>query len=632
MDLPYRPDIDGLRAIAVLAVVAFHAFPAALGGGYVGVDVFFVISGYLITGIIVRALEVGTFSFAGFYARRARRILPALVLVLAACYALGWFELLPNEFRQLSSQIVAAAAFFANFEFWRQTSYFDGVAVSKPLLHLWSLSIEEQFYLVWPVTLWLVSRWRRNASLLTTAIVGASFVWCLVEIHFNRAAAFYSPATRAWELLIGALLVQFGPRLRTHGWWIELQSWLGAALIATAAVTFDKWTLFPGYWALLPVSGAALLVAGGSAGAWVNRRILAHPVLVWIGLISYPLYLWHWPLFSFAYLAGIDDGDVGDRAALIAASFLLAFLTHRVVELPLRSGGFLNQKAFALGALLIVIGAGAWATERANGFAFRISDRIRPLAAYGYDYRDGTRVDRCWLTEPAAFDAFAPECLKQRPHAKQTLLLWGDSHAGAFYPGLREVLPRDVDILEVVRSSCLPILEFAHPTCIKTARLALETIRRTKPSTVLLFASWTGYSTRPQDTDFTQALENTVRQVRAADVKKIVLVGPAPRWNRSLPRLMVSWLIQHPDQATSPTHTTFGLVGQIFVADALLRALAERQGAIYVSLLHVMCDETGCLTTVPGGGGALTFWDDAHLTRQSAAWIATQMMVSGVVP
>lgn len=630
--LPYRADVDGLRAIAVLAVVVFHFFPRTLPGGFVGVDIFFVISGYLITGIIVRALEADAFSFATFYVRRARRILPALIVVLIGCYVLGWFTLLPEEFRQLSAQMLSAAAFFANFQFWWTSSYFDGVAQSKPLLHLWSLGIEEQFYLVWPLLLWVTWRsWRRGVVAVTIAIVVASFAWGAVEIERDAVAAFYSPATRAWELLAGALVLQLEAQRPLSPRWAGLHAWLGAGLIAVAIADFDKATPFPGYWALLPVLGTALILRAGPANAWLNRRVLSLRGLVGVGLISYPLYLWHWPLLSFAYVAGVDDKDIGVRTALVAASFVLAFLTYRLVEQPVRLGSHGRAKAIALAGILVAVGLGAWATERAGGLAYRIPERVMAPASYAYDYRDGARIDRCWIERPVSDDAFAPECINPQ-HAGRVVLLWGDSHAGSFYPGLRDVLAPDVEILEVARSSCLPILEFAHPACVKTGRFVMGVIRRTRPSTVVLFGSWTGYVTPPLGRELTVALEETVRQIKAAGVAKVVLMGPAPKWSRPLPRLLTAYAINNPERPVPADRMAFGLVAEVAAVDAHFAALASRVGAVYVSPMELMCSDDGCLTTVPNGAGALTTWDTAHLTRPSAAWLAAQMSARGLLP
>jgi len=312
-DLAYRPDIDGLRAVAVLSVIGFHAGVRWFPGGYAGVDIFFVISGFLITSIILRQLAEDRFSFADFYARRCKRIFPALIIVLAAVFAFGWMFLLPNEYERIGKHIVAGAGFVSNFAFWLESGYFDSAAGTKPLLHLWSLGIEEQFYLLWPpLLLWV---WKRKPDALAVAIglASISFAINVMLVSLWQATDMYFlPPIRFWELLVGSALAYAhlfrreelehllkratagvpGSRLVS----IEnIQATIGLALIAVAVVVLDKRTLFPGWWALAPTIGAGLLISAGPR-AWINRKLMANRVVVFIGLISYPLYLWHWPL------------------------------------------------------------------------------------------------------------------------------------------------------------------------------------------------------------------------------------------------------------------------------------------------------------------------------------------------
>src|SRR3981189_577898 len=265
----YRPDIDGLRAIAVMLVVNFHAFPEAMPGGFIGVDIFFVISGFLITGIIVRELDQQRFSLLGFYARRIRRIFPALIVVLCATLVLGWLWMLPAAYAQLGSDVFASAAFFANIALLLQSGYFDAESAKKPLLHLWSLGIEEQFYLFWPLILMLAARMRRRIVVVASILGVASFVLNVALIGSNPVAAFYLPITRAFELLVGAVLACRWDRVSQNGTAGNWRAWVGIVLIAAAAIVIDSHRAFPGWWALLPVAGTALLLSAPSA--WLCR-------------------------------------------------------------------------------------------------------------------------------------------------------------------------------------------------------------------------------------------------------------------------------------------------------------------------------------------------------------------------
>ncbi|MBO7411118.1 MAG: acyltransferase, partial [Ottowia sp.] len=302
----YRPDIDGLRAVAVLAVVIFHASPRRMPGGFVGVDIFFVISGYLISTILLENLSRDTFSFATFYMRRIRRIFPALAVVLAASFAFGWFSLFADEFAALGKHMAAGAGFVANLALWHEAGYFDTASELKPLLHLWSLGIEEQFYLLWPLLLCFAWKRKFNVLVMLALLLAASFVVNVVFISRDATATFYAPYTRFWELLAGALLAWWHLRPasgeKQHS---NALSLVGFVLLVLSFWKITKATPFPGVWAAVPVAGAFCVIAAGQR-AWLNRVVLGNRVAVFFGLISFPLYLWHWPLLVFAYI--VDGG------------------------------------------------------------------------------------------------------------------------------------------------------------------------------------------------------------------------------------------------------------------------------------------------------------------------------------
>jgi peptidoglycan/LPS O-acetylase OafA/YrhL len=370
----YRSDIDGLRAIAVLSVVAFHAFPELITGGFIGVDIFFVISGYLISTIIFDSLEKSDFSFSDFYARRVLRIFPALVLVLVSCFIFGWTTLLADEFMQLGKHMVAGASFASNLVLWDEAGYFDNSADAKPLLHLWSLGIEEQFYFVWPALLWLAWKRKINLITLTVCIAIASFVINITTVYVNPVAAFYSPLSRFWELLIGAALAYLMLYKKDYlvGWHRlrDAISIVSLCLFAFGVVWLTKTSVFPGWWALLPTLAGAFLIFSGPH-AWVNRTILSNKVFVWVGLISYPLYLWHWPLLSFARIVEGGMTSIGIRISLVILSFILSWLTYRFIERPLRFGGNRKVAIRTLVLLMAIVGFVGFNTYSRDGFEFR---------------------------------------------------------------------------------------------------------------------------------------------------------------------------------------------------------------------------------------------------------------------
>src|SRR5688572_25321641 len=332
----YRPEIDGLRAVAVIAVVLFHAFEGIAPGGFVGVDVFFVISGFLISGIIRRAVERGTFTLSDFYARRIRRILPALLVVLVACLLAGGVFWLADEWQALGRHTFAGALFHANIAVANEGAggYFVALGGRNPLLHLWSLGVEEQFYIVWPILFAVLVRWTRRPLIGVLAILVGSFLLNLAWVSTAPTDTYFLPFTRLWELLVGAMLVFVNRPLRHLE--AEVAGTLGMGLIVASCLLFDWTTTFPGWRALVPTLGAALVILAGP-GAWIGRTVLTAPSVVWIGLISYPLYLWHWPLLIFGKAVWIDARFWSGRLLLVAASVVLAHLTYRVVESRVRS-------------------------------------------------------------------------------------------------------------------------------------------------------------------------------------------------------------------------------------------------------------------------------------------------------
>jgi peptidoglycan/LPS O-acetylase OafA/YrhL len=446
----YRPDIDGLRAIAVLSVVIFHAFPKLIPGGFVGVDIFFVISGYLISTIIFENLDREIFSFRDFYSRRIRRIFPALLFVLFSCFSFGWFALLTEEYRLLGKHIVGGASFLSNFFLWNEAGYFDNIADTKPLLHLWSLGIEEQFYIIWPVLLWIAWKRRVNFLAILCFVALASFAINIVTIYTNSVAAFYSPLSRFWELLIGALLAylllykkDLVARWSTSS---DVISFIGLGLILAGVIILDKTSLFPGWWALLPTLGAALLIFSGPAG-WVNRMILSNRLLVWVGLISFPLYLWHWPLLSFA---NIIQGEVVKylRVALVVISVLLAWITYKLIEQPIRGGGKGDLKTIALISLMIIFGYVGYNTYQRGGLSFRTNAEFKTTYRGDIGHVDFHKyiVQNFYPCVPEKLAEQALKggefrCAQSKKDSDIQIALVGDSHAEHLFIGIAENLP-----------------------------------------------------------------------------------------------------------------------------------------------------------------------------------------------
>jgi peptidoglycan/LPS O-acetylase OafA/YrhL len=336
--LKYRSDIDGLRAVAVLGVVIYHAFPQALTGGFSGVDIFFVISGYLISGILYKGHREGGFSFGEFYGRRVRRLFPALITMLALVMGYGWVVLLPDEFLQLGKHVAAGGVFIQNVVYWKESGYFDVAANLKPLLHMWSLAVEEQFYIFFPPLLMVLWKKPRMLVPVMVLLLVVSFVVNVVMSVQDGARDFFLTPYRAWEFLGGSLLAWWHYE-RGHEEEVpayrEAMSWAGMGLLVGGMALLGKDQAYPGWRALMPVAGTLLVMEAGR-GAWVNRRVLSHPAVVWVGLISYPLYLFHWPALSFVHIVKGEIPKPGYVFAALAAAMLLTLITYYLVERPLR--------------------------------------------------------------------------------------------------------------------------------------------------------------------------------------------------------------------------------------------------------------------------------------------------------
>jgi peptidoglycan/LPS O-acetylase OafA/YrhL len=606
----YRPDIDGLRAVAVMLVVLYHAFPQAMPGGFIGVDIFFVISGFLITGIIARELDQQRFSLLGFYNRRIRRIFPALIVVLSAVLALGWLWMLPAAYAQLSSDVFASAAFFANIALMLQSGYFDVEAARKPLLHLWSLGIEEQFYLFWPLVLMLAARLRQNLLAVACGIGLVSFALNVALIGSDPVATFYLPFTRAWELLAGAALacgwVRFDHGAIASNW----RAGLGILLVAIAAAILDTSRAFPGWWAVMPVLGGALLLSAPQA--WGCRHVLARPAMVWIGLISYPLYLWHWPLLVFFALIKFAPLTLLERGLIVALSFALAWATYRFVEIPFRFGRPSPARLLGLGgAMALIAVAGAVVVEN-RGFDFRLPDEIRGMTEVATQ-SSKWRVHQC-LIDLSRETSFADDCVERG--RRPMILVWGDSTAGALMPGLRKAQEsRAFGIAQFTSSSCIPALNIdvaGTPNCRAINDKVLALAQELKPDIVLLHSTWDRYL---------DGVAATVAALKQTTNARIVVLGSVPWWKRGLPNEVLRYFMLH--------HRLIPVRSGRAEADgsgARLRDKVVPSGAEFISVWDVMCNADGCLTRIGDKASDILATDQVHLTEKGSVFLVQSII------
>lgn len=625
----YRADIDGLRAVAVLSVVVYHAFPSLLKGGFVGVDIFFVISGFLISTIIFSSLERDSFSFFVFFCRRIRRIFPALLLVLISCYAFGWFTLLADEYKQLGKHIAAGAGFVSNFVLWGESGYFDAAAETKPLLHLWSLGIEEQFYIVWPLLLWLAWKKKFNLFRIAIALAFLSFGLNLSKYRVNGVADFYSPQTRFWELLAGSLLAyvtinkfqaltRFGATLNS---WLgkaiyaqppeakgnvfqNVQSIFGALLIALGLIYITKEKPFPGTWAILPVLGAVSIIAAG-ANSWFNRTVLSNRIMVWFGTISFPLYLWHWPVLSFAKIIEGGEPEKIIRIAAVVIAIVLSWFTYKFIEHPLRFGKHERIKVYFLASLMIALGCLGYFTYQRDGLAFRAEQFNKiSIAAGEWDYPGALSRDKF-----KEIDFFV-----QNSKGVNSTLFLGDSNIEQFYPRVAELIKSSPEktnsALFKTGGGCFPVpgmkYDQPHAHCENLMRDALYlAINRDGIDNVVIGAQWNGYLSSGYG--LTQKIEygNDPYQAALANLssfirelvnhkKKVFIVLNIPTGNELDPKYIVQRRLEYfPNifQVRDGGIDSASLAIKYGSIQSDLTSIASQAGATVIKPIDYLCNE-----------------------------------------
>jgi peptidoglycan/LPS O-acetylase OafA/YrhL len=634
----YRADIDGLRAVAVAAVVVYHAFPSLLSGGFVGVDIFFVISGFLITTIILQSHAAGDFSYRDFYARRVRRIFPALMLVLAATLAFGWYVLLSKEFAELGKQVVSGAAFVANFFFWSQAGYFDTASEAKPLLHLWSLGIEEQFYIFWPLLLGIA--WRRRWPIVRVlwALAAVSFLVNVLTIHPFRTAAFYSPVSRFWELMAGAILaaMRLAPVTPSKPWRSHVQSVLGVGLIVWGLVAIRSDKAFPGWWALLPVLGAVSCIAAGPAGV-LNKYLLSNRAMVWVGLISYPLYLWHWPLLAFARIVEGAEPPLGVRVAMVVASVALAWLTYRYVErfVRERSGAGTLRVLWQSGVVVIVAGL----VVLAGAPARNNSELLQQVADAGADHG---------FYENFTLDDLGSFPVRRYGDGARKVLLIGDSHVMQYAPRAEALARSSPDRMATAYFAtfyaCPPIpgvFASAIPECGQGREKILQLALDPKFDAVVIGGCWNCYFTGnlPMTYEFRaggtayplnnggpgiapalDALEAVLKGLVASG-KKVYLLLDNPTGPQFAPKRLIEG--SRLGRPTVSTTRTAALSSEEANLDAQLRRIAVSSGAEVIDVTSHLCQDGQCLRSMPDNTPLYT--DEQHLrvayTRQFASYL-----------
>jgi peptidoglycan/LPS O-acetylase OafA/YrhL len=620
----YRPDIDGLRAVAVLAVVLFH-LGIGLPGGFTGVDVFFVISGYLIASQLHAEVEAGSFSIAGFYERRARRILPALLATVVASSAAAGLLFYPRELVAFATSAIAAVLFCANLHFQATDNYFAPAADSVPLLHLWSLGIEEQFYIIFPLLVAVTAKLRRRylSAYSSAYLAAALMVPLLVSLAVSQAwvtvdpgAAFYRPESRAFELLIGCVLALPGvPRPSAR--WANLASLVGAGCLAATFVLFDRATPFPGVLALLPCLGTAAVIWSGATRPALSRLLALRP-LVLTGKISYSLYLVHWPVLVFGKKLFPYSPPASFAFGVALISLALAAVSYRLVEQPFRERGadrpLMNELRAAVASIAAIVVLGAWTVQQSGFAGSPDTPRARMLAYLQFDPRPLYRSRECFLDPDQDLTGIdVKRCLPDG--AGIPAMLWGDSHAADLYPGLRTAFARaGYSLGELTASACGPVVGRdapGRPKCRLFNDQVLALLLALKPTMVILAAEWF------PDPDAVKLLNETVMKLSDAGTKVIIL-GNSPLFNASVPNLVADRMQSgDADRTTAQDierhfeHTTEAAMSSGFSGRADLR---------YISIFKTVCPNSRC--PLLANDETPIYFDSSHLTGAGSLMFA----------
>ncbi len=610
----YRPDIDGLRGVAVAAVVLYHWDFPGLGGGLSGVDVFFVISGFLITRILWGELQSGDFSVVRFYERRIRRIFPALFVVLAASAAMAWALAPPPDVLRLGQSLAASALFVANFYFLATGSYLGPAAQHSPLLHLWSLAVEEQFYLVFPWMLLAVwSWWRSTVRVWLSLLAVASFVLALTLASFSASAAFYFSGARFWELLLGSLVALAPASFARTAWAAQAGGIAGLALIVAALSGQWGGVGMEGAGPVVACVGAALVVALGGRERSLAGRVLSSRALVSIGLISYSLYLWHWPLLVLHRLAQPLETPPW---TLLLVTVGLSVVTWKFVEQPVRAVAIPATQILGVACVTIVAALGlAAALIATDGGAARFSARVQWLYSFdGYEAREAIREGACFLppgrVDPAHLDR--ERCIGKAP-GKPDVLLVGDSHAAHLWWGLSRALP-EINLQQATASGCRPLLHGQREaSCGRFMDAVLAPAQLPSSlSAVVLSGRWSAADIQP--------LRQTIADLSRV-VGKVYVLGPSVEYREELPRILAM-----AERRADATVIDRARVPGIAELDRLMGETLAGTGAIYLSLYRALCPSgSSACKSVTAGDGVPIQYDYGHFTPQGSVYVGQRL-------
>ncbi|WP_198035977.1 acyltransferase family protein [Cupriavidus taiwanensis] len=641
----YRPDVDGLRAVAVLAVLLFHADSPLVPGGFIGVDVFFVISGYLITKILRKDCEGGHFSYPSFLARRFFRLYPALLVTLALTWVAGFLLLSPEHFKALGEYTGGAQFSVSNIVFLWNTGYFAEAAGTNPLLHTWSLAVEQQFYLFWPILIFLAFKIGRGAVPLVVALAGvASLLWSQHSVGASPDGAYFLVQSRVFEFAVGAMLPWVELRKPKHPAVTDILLLVGLATLVYCATTYTKTTPFPGISALLPCVAAALCIYAGQARA--TGLLLRNPLMVWIGTISYSLYLVHWPIFVLYRYYHYGPLSTAETVAMFLAPFVAAYPMFKLVEVPfrrLRFGSLGLGRATAATSVSALIAVGAWYAYSSNGLAWRV------------DVQSTGRLDggRAFYEANFGGAGFEKEAiLGDIGQSKISLLLIGDSFAGHLVSGLSQVLAEHhLKAISVWESGCLVSLKYvtgrngvADPKCMKSSARALD-LAKSLGVPIVYAQSWDigGYKTLSMEKrggavkfsgsdEYNQFLVNNIADLSAAtNGQEIFVIGSTPG-DGSTQGVNLRACLNRPTYIPSDCQNYLVFKQDFGIGraenDALIDALKSMPNVTFLDPYDIFCKDGGCRALLDD---RVLYSDAAHLSR-AGSMVVAQHLIDKILP
>jgi peptidoglycan/LPS O-acetylase OafA/YrhL len=627
----FRKDINGLRAIAVIAVVLFHFNASWMPGGFAGVDVFFVISGFLMTGIIFRGIEQENFSILKFYVARANRIIPALAVLCLVLLVFGWFYLIPLDYKALGKHVGSSMGFLSNIIYWRESGYFDAASHEKWLLHTWSLSAEWQFYIIYPLVLVAMRKFMSLKAMKATVLVGTvlGFIFCVIATYKWPNPAYYLLPTRAWEMMIGGVAYLYPLKLAENR--KKVFEWVGLALIILSYIFISKENLWPGYLALIPVLGAFLIIQAQRNDSIVTGNIIFQSLGKW----SYSIYLWHWPLVVAIYSFSLNEQFIYLGVFL---SVFLGFLSNKYIEtIKFRSDfcGILSYLKCKPIYLVLIMGVLGFYTYLSDGVnlpirAITTTEEAEYIYKYHRDnyskYLPEAYSEQCNFFDGKSYKAkkndIPDECIN---NGKGGIFIWGDSHAQALSYGVRKVFS-DININQVASSACRPLIKYDQKTtgefkisCDRSNEKAKNQILNIRPDIILL-----AQRIDHDENDYNEIL----KYIKDNNLKsKLVLIGPVPQWEPSLPYVIAKRHFDNQEKSIND----FSFVGKVLLINKELHRKYDYSEIEYISLTDKLCDGNYCLAKVDNDNTPLV-WDYGHLSLEGSEFVVSNIVKDRITP